>query len=152
MEGHCSCKGVRYQIASAPMIVHCCHCRWCQRESGAAFAINALLEADRVTLLAGTPLVVETPSESGKGQRIARCPTCFVGLWSNYSGAGDKVRFVRAGTLVAPDLVPPEIHIFTATKQPWVQLPEGAKAFPVYYDSSKEWPAASLERRRAIFG
>ena len=152
MEGHCSCRAVRYQIATAPMIVHCCHCRWCQRESGSAFALNALFEADRVTLLAGAPIVVDTPSESGKGQRIARCPTCFVAVWSNYSGAGDKVRFVRVGTLAAPDLLPPDIHIFVASKQPWVQLPAGAKAFDVYYDSSKEWPEASLARRRALFG
>ena len=152
IEGACSCRGVRYEMTSAPMIVHCCHCRWCQRESGAAFAINAVIEADRVVLRTGTPIVVDTPSASGKGQKISRCPTCFVTLWSNYPGGGDKVRFVRVGTLVEPDRLPPDIHIFTDSKQPWVVLPPGALAFGEYYDTKATWPAASLARRQALFG
>jgi hypothetical protein len=151
LEGTCSCRGVRYRMASAPMIVHCCHCRWCQRESGAAFALNAMIEADRVSLVAGAPILVDTPSASGKGQKIARCPTCFVTLWSHYSGAGTKVCFIRVGTLDEPDRLPPDLHIFTASKQPWVVLPPGARAFAEYYDSSKEWPAESLARRKALF-
>lgn len=151
-EGSCSCGGVRYALTTAPMIVHCCHCRWCQRETGAAFALNAMIEADRVVVHAGPPIVVETPSASGKGQRISRCPTCFVTVWSNYSGAGDRVRFVRVGTLAEPDRLPPDLHIFTASKQPWVVLPPEARAFAEYYDSKAEWPAASLARRQALFG
>lgn len=134
------------------MVVHCCHCRWCQRESGAAFALNGMWEADRVVVTHGEPIVVDTPSDSGKGQRIARCPTCFVTLWSHYSGAGPKVCFVRIGTLADPDRFPPDIHIFTASKQPWVVLPPGARAFAEYYDSKVEWTEASLARRRALFG
>ena len=131
--------------------MHCCHCRWCQRESGASFALNAMIEADRVELLAGTPEIVNTPSNSGKGQRISRCPACKVALWSNYAGSGDAVRFVRVGTLDQPDHLPPDIHIFTASKQPWVILPAGVPAVEEYYDREKYWPAESLERRRALF-
>jgi hypothetical protein len=151
-EGSCTCGAVRYALATAPMIVHCCHCRWCQRETGAAFALNAMIEADRVIVHAAAPIVVDTPSASGKGQRISRCPTCYVTVWSNYSGAGDRVRFVRVGTLAEPDRLPPDLHIFTASKQPWVVLPAGARAFAEYYDSKVEWPAASLARRQALFG
>jgi hypothetical protein len=132
------------------MLVHCCHCRWCQRETGSAFAINALIEADRVEILSGSPEVVVTPSNSGRGQKISRCPSCRVALWSNYAGAGDLVRFVRVGTLMEPDLLPPDIHIFTSSKQPWVLLPEGSPAVPEYYDLKEFWPAASLERRREL--
>lgn len=152
VEGGCTCGQVRYRLTSRPMFVHCCHCRWCQRETGSAFVLNALIEADRVVLLTGAPEVVPTPSASGRGQKIARCPACRVALWSTYSGAGDAVRFVRVGTLDDPDLLPPDVHIYTASKQPWVVLPEGTPAFPEYYDRDTLWPAESLARRRAATG
>src|SRR5437868_2619555 len=129
-EGGCTCRAVRYRMTSRPMFVHCCHCRWCQRETGAAFALNAMIEADRIELLAGAPELVPTPSASGKGQKIWRCPSCRIAVWSNYAGAGDAIRFVRVGTLDEPDRVPPDIHIFTQSKQPWVVLPPGATAVP----------------------
>ena len=149
-EGGCDCRHVRYRMRTRPLFVHCCHCRWCQRETGASFALNAMIEADRVHLLAGEPVAIDTPSESGKGQRIFRCPRCMIALWSNYSGAGPRVHFVRVGTLDQPDLLPPDIHIFTASRQPWIVLPPGVPAVPGYYDRSEYWPAESLERRRQL--
>jgi hypothetical protein len=149
-EGGCTCRFVRYRISGPPMIVHCCHCRWCQRETGAAFALNAMIEADQVSLLEGDVEVVVTPSASGKGQRISRCPRCRVALWSNYAGAGDVIHFVRVGTLDAPDRLPPDVHIFTASKQPWVILPPHVPAVPGYYKSSEVWSAESLERRARV--
>jgi hypothetical protein len=150
MEGRCTCGQVRYRLTDRPLFTHCCHCRWCQRETGTAFALNAMIEAGRVELLSGTPEVVVTPTLSGKGQRIARCPTCRVALWSNYAGAGDAVRFVRVGTLENPDAVPPDIHIFTESKQPWVVLPTGVPAVAQYYRRNEHWPAASQERWQAL--
>ena len=150
LDGGCDCRTIRYRMQGAPLFVHCCHCRWCQRETGSAFVLNAMIEADRVDLLSGEPMVVDTPSESGQGQRIARCPRCFVAVWSHYSGAGPHVRFVRVGTLDTPDALPPDIHIFTASRQPWVQLPPSTPAVPQYYDREQYWPAASLERRKAL--
>ncbi len=150
LEGGCACGAVRYAMTGAPMFVHCCHCRWCQRESGAAFALNAIIEADRVVLLKGAPEMVMTPSESGGGQNFARCPECRVALWSNYSGAGDAVRFVRVGTLDEPGRLPPDIHIYTASKQPWGVIPPGAPAVPEYYDRRDYWAAESLARREAV--
>jgi hypothetical protein len=145
-DGGCDCRTIRYRMAGPPLFVHCCHCRWCQRESGASFALNAMIESERVTLLAGESEIVLTPSESGTGQKIARCPTCRIALWSNYGGGGDRVRFVRVGTLDNPDALPPDIHIFTASKQPWVVLPPGTPAVTEYYDRVAMWPPASLER------
>ncbi len=151
MDGGCTCREVRFRLLSKPLFVHCCHCRWCQRETGASFALNAMIEADRVVTLSGAPEVVLTPSLSGRGQKISRCPTCHVAVWSNYSGAGDAVRFVRVGTLDAPDRLPPDIHIFTESKQPWVMLPAGVPAVARFYDRKQYWPADSLERYRALF-
>ncbi len=149
-EGGCTCRAVRYRLTSAPLFVNCCHCRWCQRETGSAFVLNAMIEAERVVVLQGAPVVVDTPSQSGKGQKISRCPTCQVALWSNYAGAGDAVRFVRVGTLDDPDRHPPGIHIFTSSKQPWVVIPPSMPAVAEYYDREKHWPAASLARREAL--
>ena len=152
VEGGCTCRALRYGMTTKPLIVHCCHCRWCQRETGASFALNALIESDRVILLSGAPEEVDTPSASGKGQRIVRCPRCHIAVWSHYAGAGDAIRFVRVGTLDHPDLLPPDIHIFTSSKQPWVALPPGAPAVTEYYKRDDYWPEESLARRRAMLG
>ncbi len=149
-DGRCTCGAVRYRMTSRPLIVHCCHCRWCQRETGTAFALNAVIEADRVELLAGAPECVQTPSLSGAGQRIWRCPQCRVALWSNYAGAGDAVRFVRVGTLEDPDTMPPDVHIFTASKQPWVVLSPDTPAVPEYYERDELWRPESLDRRARL--
>jgi len=150
-EGGCDCRTVRYRMTRTPLFVHCCHCRWCQRESGAAFALNALIETAFVSRLCGKPAEITTPSNSGKGQVIVRCPTCQIALWSHYAGPGTKLSFIRVGTLDDPDRFPPDIHIFTSSKQPWVVLPPNAPAVPEYYDSKQFWPAESLERRDVLF-
>ena len=150
IEGGCDCGAVRYRMETAPLFVHCCHCRWCQRESGASFALNAMIEADRVVDLGTPPELVRTPSASGLGQDIARCPRCRIAVWSHYAGAGPVVKFVRVGTLDNPDALPPDIHIFTQSKQPWVVLPPGIPAVPEYYDRNDHWPPESLARRQAI--
>jgi hypothetical protein len=152
LQGGCACGEIRYRADGEPMFVHCCHCTSCQTETGSAFVINALYESDRVAATKGTPEPVLTPSESGKGQQIWRCPTCRVALWSNYGGAVDKIRFLRVGTLDDPGALPPDIHIYTRSKLPWVRLPEGALAVEAYYDSGQVWPQSSLQRRKAVLG
>jgi len=149
-DGGCTCRFVRYRMTSKPLFVHCCHCRWCQRETGSAFVLNALIEADRVHLFQGRVEIIDTPSNSGKGQKISHCPQCYIAVWSNYAGAGDAVRFVRVGTLDEPARLPPDIHIFTASKQSWVLIPPNTPAVPEYYKSSELWPKESLERRACL--
>jgi len=150
MKGGCSCGAVRYRMTTQPMIVHCCHCSWCQRETGSAFVINAVIESDRL-MVDGTPDYVLTPSESGKGQEVARCPTCRVALWSHYSSSGRRSAFVRVGTLDDPANCPPDVHIFTSSKQPWVILPQGAKAFAEFYPSADGvWSDEAKQRWRAL--
>lgn len=146
IDGGCTCGSVRYRLESAPLFVHCCHCRWCQRETGASYALNALIEADRVSLLRGRPQMTPTPSNSGKGQEIWRCPTCRIALWSNYAGFGSKVNFVRVGTLDEADRLTPDIHIYTSSRQPWVVIPEGHAAVEEYYSLKEYWPESSRAR------
>ncbi len=151
LEGGCACGAVRYRLESAPMFVHCCHCRDCQRQTGSAFVLNALIEADRMTILAGDPEAVPVPTDSGRPHEIHRCGACRTAVWSNYGGLR-VLRFVRVGTLDDPAALPPDVHIYTRSKLPWVALPEGVPAFAAYYDSKTLWPAASLERRRRVLG
>jgi len=146
-EGGCSCGAVRYRLTSEPLFVHCCHCLNCQRQTGSAFVINLLIEADRVELLSGEPEPVDVPRDDGSAQRIHRCPVCQVAVYSEYGRP--EVRFVRGGTLDEPSSVAPDVHIFTRSKLPWVTLPEDVPAVEVYYDSKALWSAESLERLRA---
>ena len=151
LEGGCACGALRYRLALAPMFVHCCHCRDCQRQTGSAFVINALIETDRVILLSGQLEAVPVPTDSGRPHAIYRCPRCHTAVWSEYGGVS-ALRFVRVGTLDKPAALPPDVHIYTRSKLPWVALPQGVPAFEAYYNSRDLWPQASLERRRAIFG
>lgn len=149
-EGGCVCGKVRFRVHRTPLFVHCCHCRWCQRETGTSFALNAIIESHEIELLQGEPVSVEIPSESGKGQSVLRCPDCRIALWSHYAGAGDKFSMVRVGTLDQADLLQPDVHIYTESKQLWVVIPAGVPVFEQYYNPREEWPAESLERFMAI--
>jgi hypothetical protein len=146
--GACACGNVRFHLSSMPMIVHCCHCRDCQRQTGTAFVLNALIETDRIHLDSGVPSRIPLPTDSGKPHDVYRCPSCQTALWSDYGGR-PGLRFVRVGTLAEPGRMVPDVHIFTRSKLPWVVLPPDALAFEVYYDQAKVWSAESLARRRA---
>src|ERR1700712_5459104 len=117
MEGGCACATVRYRLASAPLFVHCCHCRDCQRQVGSAFVLNALIETDRV-VSSGRTKLFDMPTDSGRPHRVARCPDCGTAVWSHYGGL-QTLTFVRVGTLDEPSAVPPDVHIYTRSKLPW---------------------------------
>ena len=147
-EGGCACGAVRYRLASDPIFVHCCHCLNCQRQTGSAFAINLLIEADRVELLAGEPRPVDVARDDGGSQRIFRCPDCQTAVFSLYTRP--QVRFVRGGTLDDPKGIAPDVHIYTQSKVGWVTIPESQAAVEIYYDRQELWPAESLERLDAV--
>lgn len=151
-EGGCTCGHVRYQVNTEPLIVHACHCRWCQRQTGGPHVINALYEATRIELVQGEVETTIVPSPSGEGQIIARCPKCRIAIWSNYNFGGlrERVRFLRVGTLDNPELMPPDIHIFTSTKMPWYVIPEGQYSVDEYYDPRTMWSKDSQERYKTL--
>jgi hypothetical protein len=147
-DGGCACGALRYRLASGPMFINCCHCLNCQRQTGSAFVINLLIEADRVEVLKGTAQPVDVPRDDGSVQRIFRCTHFQVAIFSEYGRP--EVRFVRGGTLDDPTGITPDVHVYTRSKVGWVTLPEGTPAFQAYYDSNKLWPADSLRRREAV--
>ena len=145
--GGCACGAVRYRLQSEPLIVHCCHCLSCQRQTGGAFALNLIIEADRVELLAGEPVAVDAPRDDGDMQRIYRCPTCQVAVYSVYTHP--DVFFIRGGTLDEPRTLVPDVHIYVRSKVDWVTIPEGTPAFDALYDIDEVWPESSLARIRS---
>lgn len=151
LEGGCACGAVRYRLASAPMFVNCCHCRDCQRQTGSAFVVNAVIETARIELLTGSPEPVAVPTDSGRPHDIYRCPACRTALWSDYGGR-PALRFLRACTLDDPARLAPGAHIFTRSKLPWVTLGPAIPAFEVFYDLKTQWPPQSLARREALLG
>lgn len=151
MDGGCPCGAVRYRVRRAPMFVNCCHCRQCQQQTGTAFALNAILESDQVTLLSGTLEGVKVPARSGIPQTIFHCTACKCALWSHYRDLA-VMSFVRVGTLDEPDKAPPGAHIYTATKLPWVVLNPEIPAYEGRYDRDTLWPAESVERFWAVLG
>ncbi len=148
MEGGCSCGAVRYRLKTSPMITHCCHCSDCQKQTGGAFAINALIETANIEMLSGEPVVIDMPSPSGRGHEIHRCAKCEVALWSDY-GRRPYLRFVRVSTLDEQHAITPDVHIFVKSKVPWLQLPADARAFEIFYNMKAEWPPEALARRDA---
>ncbi|MEZ5997224.1 MAG: GFA family protein [Hyphomonas sp.] len=147
LEGGCACGRVRYRLKTEPMITHCCHCTWCQRETGSAFVINAVIESSEVERLGAAPDLIDTPSESGRGQLIARCPHCRVAVWSHYSTAGKAAAFVRAGTLDDKTVIAPDVHIFTASKVKWLELTDGKPVFEAFYpDPATVWTEPARRR------
>jgi hypothetical protein len=142
-EGGCTCGAIRYRLGDEPLFVHCCHCLSCQRQTGSAFVVNLLIERDKVEVT-GEPMTIDVPRDSGGMQKIYRCPSCQVAVWSEYTYP--EIWFVRGGTLDEPRAIEPDVHIFTRSKVGWVTLPEGARAFDVFYDVQEEWPTRSLER------
>ena len=152
LSGHCSCGTISYRLVASPMVVHCCHCTWCQVQSGSAFAVNALVEMSKLEVTSAAPdfstQAIDTPSPSGKGQKIVRCPRCYVALWSHYSSFKELVAFIRVGTLKNASEVRPDVHIFTSTKMPWVDLSrEKVPVCEEYYVTEDVWTKEALERR-----
>lgn len=147
--GGCFCGAVRYRMAGRPMFVNCCHCLDCQRQTGGAFAINGLIETDRLTLEGEAPVVVTMPTDSGRPHDVYRCAKCQTALWSDY-GRRKVLCFLRIATLDEPHAIRPDAHIFTRSKVPWLTLPADQPAFDIFYDMETQWPAESLARRRAL--
>ena len=144
LQGGCSCGEVRYQLLAAPMTVHCCHCTDCQRHTGSAFVLNAIIETSAIKLIKGDLEAAPIARAAGPHD-IYRCRKCKVAVWSDY-GRRRQIRFVRVGTLDDPKALQPDVHIYTCDKVPWLKLPKETQAFKDYYDRKKVWPKESQER------
>ena len=148
LEGGCACGAVRYTVTDRPLIVHACHCRDCQRITGSAFVINLWIESRFVEPRGKAPKSHRLKGGTGKPHDVFFCGGCGTYVWSRYGGTPGDFLFVRAGTLDRPDAVQPDVHIFTRSKVPWLELPKGARAFETFYKLAEVWSPESYERFR----
>ena len=146
LEGGCSCGAIRYKLTATPLIVHACHCRDCQRLTGSAFVTNIWIETQSVESTGPEPKSFRLAGGSGQHHDVFFCADCGTYLWSRYHGAPGDFRFVRAGTLDTPEAVRPDVHIFTRSKVPWLELPKDVPAFREFYKLSDVWSDESLAR------
>jgi hypothetical protein len=150
LEGGCACGACRYELSNEPMIVHACHCTDCRRSTGGPFAVNIWIEADNVVLISGEPRsVMLKGGESGKPCEVWYCGECGTSLWSRYHVSPGNCRWVRAGTLDDPAATRPDVHVWTRSKLPWIELPDNVPSHQTFYDLKETWSAESLARLRA---
>ena len=152
MKGSCTCKKCGYQLLRKPLVVHSCHCRNCQGQSGSSHSQNAMIESIFVRHIFGEIKPFLVPTGSKKGQIIYRCQTCMTALWSVYNIIGPKFYYIRVGTLEDPNLCPPDVHIFLKRKVSWFQVPKNTQAFQEMYDRNDVWTPSSLKRMQAVLG
>ena len=117
-EGGCHCGAVRYSAEVAPVNQRVCHCRRCQKVIGAAFNARVLFRIDHVTI-DGPVAMVNTSPDLKRGF----CSNCGTTMFSRRESAG--IIGITTGSLDDPTAFKPQMHIFTASKQPWVQLDDG---------------------------
>ncbi len=149
-EGGCACGTARYRIGGEPMMVHNCHCRQCQQQTGSTSVVNGFWEAERVELLSGELDEYVSPGGSGTPHTIARCRECATALFSYYGRMGRLMVAVTAGSLDDPGSVTPDVTIFTAEAMPWVSFSDAIPHFPGYYDPRDVLPEGSLARLKAL--
>lgn len=145
-KGRCACGNFQFQLAAPPLIVQCCHCKICQRDSGSAFLVHALIETSNIVMNKGRPQPVAFPSGYGKGHKVCRCPICKTALWNQYPEFGDTISYIRTGTLEEADQLTPQVHLHTAEKQSWVILPPDIPAASEHYNREEVWSKESLAR------
>lgn len=151
LEGGCACGAIRYRLTNTPMIVHACHCRDCQKQTGGAFVINLWIERKFVEASGDKPVAFRVPpGSSGQPHDVFRCGRCGTALWSKYHAAPGDTVLLRAGTLDTPEAIKPDVHIFTRSQVPWLELPKSARVFPAFYKFDEVWSPESLERWRQL--
>jgi hypothetical protein len=150
VEGGCVCGAIRYTLTAAPMIIHACHCRDCQKLTGSALAINLWIERKFVAPSGPEPVAFRHTAGSGKPHDVFRCGACGTALWSKYHAAPGDTVLLRGGTLDDPASVKPDVHIFTRSKLPWLDLSKDARVFDAFYKIDEVWPPESLARWREL--
>lgn len=150
MEGGCACGEVRYRVDADPIFVNNCHCSLCQRQSGAASAVNAFVEVEHLHLLSGKLREHDVPTGSGKVQTIIRCAACGTAVWSHYPRLGRLGAAIRVGTLDDGAAIRPDAAIFVADRMDWAALPDGVPVFETSYKPADILPPDRLSRLMAL--
>ena len=125
LSGGCQCGAVRYEIAAPPLTLYACHCRDCQRQTGAAFALSMVVPRDAIRITRGTPRKWQRPgadTASGTPAGCLFCRDCGTRLYHLPSRA-PELAVLKPGTLDDTGWLVPVGHIWTGSAQPWVEIP-----------------------------
>jgi len=128
IEGGCNCGAVRYKLAGAPLVTAQCHCRNCQRQSGSAFSVNLVVRLSDVETTGELTTWIDRDTHSGNPVYRRFCGTCGSPIFSDLA-RGNGTTIIKLGTLDDPAAFAPAVSVWTTTKLPWVELPNGQKGF-----------------------
>ena len=126
-EGGCFCGSVRFSCTAEPAFSFYCHCSDCQRTGGGPFAVGLMVPSESFNVR-GDLQAYTTIGSSGQEVHRHFCPRCGSGIYLETAAVPGNV-FLKAGVLDDAGWVKPEMHIFTVTKQPWLDL---ADSLPQY--------------------
>ena len=121
LSGGCNCGAVRFELTEAPVDAVYCHCRRCQRRSGAAAAPSALVTRETLRILSGKESLRAWQPESGRGKWF--CGECGSALFGGDPRRDDPVG-VRLGAFDDDPGVRPSRRLFTACAAPWEPIPD----------------------------
>ncbi len=128
-EGGCVCGAIRFVCEGEPLLVAHCHCRDCQKSSGAAFATVVVVPRAGFRLLKGKPAGYVYRGDSGQNLTRQFCAQCGAPLFTEVESMPDAW-IVRAVAFDEPSRFVPQMHIYTASAQPWGVISEGLPSYP----------------------
>ena len=132
--GGCQCGAIRYEITGPPVAVYACHCIECQKQSGSAFAMGAVIPQEHFRITKGNPKMFAREINPAKTMECWFCPDCGTRLYHVPGGATYSNRNIKPGTLDDTSWLVPTTHFWTCSAQEWVVIPEGATRYETQPD------------------
>lgn len=141
LNGSCLCGAIRYSISAPVTDLRACHCRNCQKQSGAQGTVNAVLPSSAFKLTAGKPKRFTAVADSGRTLHRYFCGDCGSGVYSQRE-ANPEMVVVRAGTFDAPEEMSARMkitaHIWTGSRRPWAHIDPACQQHPGQPDAPKK--------------
>ena len=144
LTGGCICGQVKYQIIDKPLFTQACHCKDCKVLTGSSYVVNSSI-LENTLIVEGEVSSTELKAGSGASYKTYFCTKCGNYVYADYDSAVGRLT-VRTKTLDNSEKFPPQVHIFTKDKDPWLNLSEDVICFKEMYDQKKTWPEDSLNR------
>ena len=144
LKGGCICGQVKYYITEKPLFTQACHCKDCKVLTGSSYVVNSSV-LENTLIVEGEVSSTELKAGSGASYKTYFCTKCGNYVYADYDSAVGRLT-VRTKTLDNSEKFPPQVHIFTKDKDPWLNLSEDVICFKEMYDQKKTWPEESLNK------
>tara|TARA_B100000579_G_scaffold278075_1_gene230015 strand:- start:122 stop:604 length:483 start_codon:yes stop_codon:yes gene_type:complete len=144
LKGGCICGQVKYYITEKPLFTQACHCKDCKVLTGSSYVVNSSV-LENTLFVEGEVSSTELKAGSGASCKTYFCNKCGAYVYADYDSAFKRLT-LRTKTLNNPENFPPQVHIFTKDKDPWLNLSKDVTCFEEMYDPKKIWPEESLKR------